>query len=153
MFRTPVDDFFPDFLRAQNMVRVSARFELARVRVIGSRLYFWRNSRCFIWWWNTVLNAWYYFSKKEEIEDAKMSSFSSDFQTLIKRYFPLYFLYGLSMSLRLYKCKFIDFSFRTDYLQNTVTELCLHVQTYFYLSSSRNIMRKREIFKTHQFLR
>ena len=22
MFRTPVDDFFPDFLRAQNMVRV-----------------------------------------------------------------------------------------------------------------------------------
>ena len=64
-------------------------FELAKVRVIGSRLYFWRNSRCFIWWWNTVLNAWYYFSKKkkilkEEIEDAKMSSFSSDFQTLIK---------------------------------------------------------------------
>ena len=36
----------------------------------------------------TLLNARYYFSKKMilegEIEDAKMSSFSSDFQTLIK---------------------------------------------------------------------
>ena len=57
--------------------------------------YFWRTSRCVIWWWNTashvwyitwntVLNAWYYFSIKMilegEIEDAKMSSFSSYFQ-------------------------------------------------------------------------
>ena len=37
---------------------------------------FWRTSRCFIWWWNTVSNAWYYFSKKKmilegEIKDAK----------------------------------------------------------------------------------
>ena len=36
----------------------------------------------------TVSNAWYYFSNKmileREIKDAKMSSFSSDFQTLIK---------------------------------------------------------------------
>ena len=54
-----------------------------------------------------------------EIEDAKMSSFSSDFQTLLKHYFPLYFLYELLMSLRLYKWKFIDF--RTDYLQIRVT--------------------------------
>ena len=50
--------------------------------------YFWRTSRCFIWWWNTVSNAWYYFSNKMilegEIKDAKMSSFSSDFQTFIK---------------------------------------------------------------------
>ena len=30
----------------------------------------------------------------------KMSSFSSDFQTLIKHYFLLYFLYELSMTLR-----------------------------------------------------
>ena len=49
--------------------------------------YFWRTSRCFIWWWNTVSNAWYYFSNKMilegEIKDAKMSSFSSVFQTLI----------------------------------------------------------------------
>ena len=41
-----------------------------------------------IWWLNTVSNAWYYFSNKlileGEIKDAKMSSFSSDFQTLIK---------------------------------------------------------------------
>ena len=46
--------------------------------------YFWRTSRCFIWWWNTVSNAWYYFSNKMilegEIKDAKLSSFSSDFQ-------------------------------------------------------------------------
>ena len=26
--------------------------------------YFWRTSRGFIWWWNTVSNAWYYFSNK-----------------------------------------------------------------------------------------
>ena len=35
-----------------------------------------------------------------EIKDAKISSFSSDFQTLIKRKFPLYFLNELLMSLR-----------------------------------------------------
>ena len=34
-----------------------------------------------------------------EIKDAKMSSFSSDFQTLIKHLFPLYFLYELLISL------------------------------------------------------
>ena len=32
---------------------------------------------------------------EREIKDPKMSSFSSDFQTLIKHYFPLYFLYEL----------------------------------------------------------
>ena len=50
--------------------------------------YFLRISRCFICWWNTVSNAWCYFSNEmilgEEIKDAEMSSFSSDFQTLIK---------------------------------------------------------------------
>ena len=35
-----------------------------------------------------------------ETKDAKMSSFSSDFQTLIKHLFPLYFLYELLISLR-----------------------------------------------------
>ena len=30
--------------------------------------YFWRTSRCFIWWWNTVSNAWYYFSNKMILE-------------------------------------------------------------------------------------
>ena len=35
-----------------------------------------------------------------EIKDAKMSSFSSDFQTLIKHQFPLNFLHELLMSLR-----------------------------------------------------
>ena len=54
MFRTPVDGFFPDFLRAQNMVRVIEGkiiiiendlrgnenwFELARVRVIEGSSY------------------------------------------------------------------------------------------------------------------
>ena len=37
---------------------------------------------------------------KVEIKETKMSSFSSDFQTLIKHQFPLYFLYELLMSLR-----------------------------------------------------
>ena len=36
--------------------------------------YFWRTSRCFIWWWNTVSNVWYFFSNKiifeGEIKDA-----------------------------------------------------------------------------------
>ena len=44
-----------------------------------------------LWWWNTVSNAWYYFSNKRilkgEIMDAKMKSFSSDFQTLMYRNF------------------------------------------------------------------
>ena len=54
----------------------------------GAVEYFWQTSRFSIWWWNTVSNAWYYFSNKiildGEIKDAKVSSFSSDFQTLIK---------------------------------------------------------------------
>ena len=37
-----------------------------------------------------------------EIKDAKMSTFSSDFQTLIKHQFPLYFLYELFMNWRKY---------------------------------------------------
>ena len=47
MFRTPVDGFFPDFLKAQNMVRVIENdlrgnenwFELAGVRVIEGSSY------------------------------------------------------------------------------------------------------------------
>ena len=39
-------------------------------------------------WWNTVSNVWYYFSNKTilegEINDAKMTSFSSDFHAPIK---------------------------------------------------------------------
>ena len=37
---------------------------------------------------------------ERELKDAKMSSFSSDFQTLVKHQFPLYFRYELLMSLR-----------------------------------------------------
>ena len=40
------------------------------------------------------------FRRIGEIKDAKMSRFSSDFETLIKLQFPLYFLYELLMSLR-----------------------------------------------------
>ena len=54
------------------------------------------------------------FFIKGEIKDAKMSSFSSDFQTLIKLHFPLYFLQELLMSLRRtfqeLPLKFKDFS-------------------------------------------
>ena len=50
--------------------------------------YFWRTSRCFIWWWNSVSKTWYYSSNKMilegEIKDAKISRFSSDFLTLIE---------------------------------------------------------------------
>ena len=57
--------------------------------------YFSWTLRCFICWWNTVSNAWYYSSNKMilqgEIKDPKMSIFSSDFQTIIKHLFPLYF--------------------------------------------------------------
>ena len=55
----------------------------------------WRASRCSFWRWNTMSNALYYFSNKMilpgEIKDAKMSSFTSDFQTHIKHSFPSYF--------------------------------------------------------------
>ena len=62
------------------------------------------NFEVFICWWNIVSNACYYFPNKMildwEFKDAKMSRFSSDFQTLIKHWFPLYFLYELLISLR-----------------------------------------------------
>ena len=45
-----------------------------------------------------------------EIKDAKISSFSSDFQTLIKRKFPLYFFYELLMSLRSLICTPLTYS-------------------------------------------
>ena len=31
-------------------------------------MYFWLTSRCFVWWWNTVSNARYYFSNKTILE-------------------------------------------------------------------------------------
>ena len=53
--------------------------------------YFWRTSRCFIWWWNTVSNVWYFFSNKiifeGEIKDANTKQcfirFSNTHWTLI----------------------------------------------------------------------
>ena len=46
-----------------------------------------------------------------EIKDAKISSFSSDFQTLIKHKFPSYFLFELLMSLRRFDTSFYGLSF------------------------------------------
>ena len=49
--------------------------------------YFRGTLRCFIGLWNAVFNAWHYFSNnmifEGEFKDAKISSFSSDFHTLI----------------------------------------------------------------------
>ena len=67
---------------------VSSPDETLRIelKIQGAAQYFSQTSRCFIQWWNTVLNAWNYFANKMilegEIKDAKTSSFSSDFQTL-----------------------------------------------------------------------
>ena len=60
---------------------VSSPDETLRIelKIQGVVEYFWQTSRCFIQWWNTVLNAWYYLSNKMilegEIKDAKTSSF------------------------------------------------------------------------------
>ena len=58
-----------------------------KLKIQRAAEYYWRTSRCCIWWWNAVSNAWYYFTNKinlgGEIKDAKMSSFSCDFQSLI----------------------------------------------------------------------
>ena len=63
------------------------------LKIRSAAEYFWRSSRCFIWWWNTVSNAWYYFSNKMilegEIKDAKMHEqffiwFSNTHETLIR---------------------------------------------------------------------
>ena len=57
------------------------------LKIWSTMEYFWWTLRCFICWRNTVSNAWYYFSNKiileGETKDAKMSSFSCDFKTLI----------------------------------------------------------------------
>ena len=37
--------------------------------------YFRQTSRYFIWWWNTVLNAWYYISNKMILEGCKNEQF------------------------------------------------------------------------------
>ena len=60
---------------------VSSSDETLRIELKVRRAaeYFWRTSRWFIWWWNTVSNAWYYFSNRMilegEIKDAKMTRF------------------------------------------------------------------------------
>ena len=41
MFRTPIDGFFPDFLRAQNMVRVKIRVKLYRKWPEGKQKLVW----------------------------------------------------------------------------------------------------------------
>ena len=52
---------------------------LKELKIRRAAEYFWRTSRCFIWWWNDVSNTWYYFSNKMtlegEIKDAKIAVF------------------------------------------------------------------------------
>ena len=54
----------------------------------AQRRIFWRSSRVFHLVMNTASDAWYFFPNKiileGEIKDAKLRSFSSDFQILIK---------------------------------------------------------------------
>ena len=59
---------------------------------------------------------------EREIKDAKMSTFSSDFQTLI--FFPLYFLNVLLMSLRSVNQKMLH-----------VRSCCFALKTNFFLFS------------------
>ena len=69
----------------------------------------WTLRYCFIYWWNIVSNAWYYFSNKKildrEIKNVKLSSFSSDYQTL-----PIYFLAPATQA--------IDFNFLCIFFTN-----------------------------------
>ena len=71
-----------DWCNISNMRRsVSSPDETPRRELKMRRVaeYFWRTSRCFIWWWNTVSNAWYYFSNKMilvgKIKDVKWTVF------------------------------------------------------------------------------
>ena len=58
-----------------------------------------------------------------EIRDAKMRSFSSDFQTLVKHSFLLYFLYELLMSLR----KFIPITVDQQNISSQSLENCFYL--------------------------
>ena len=61
--------------------------------------YFWQTLRCFIWWWNTKSNAWYYYSNKMildgEINNVKTSSFSSDWLLVNILMFKISFVFSL----------------------------------------------------------
>ena len=63
-----------------------------------------------------------------EIKDAKMSSFSSDFQTRIKHSFPLYFHHELLMSLRSLKAKVTIASSVPKKNENSISYLPLVIQ-------------------------
>ena len=88
---------------------VSSLDETLRRELKIRRAAAWRTSRCFFWRSNTMSNAWYYFSNKKildrEIKDVKMSSFSSDYQTL-----PIYFLAPATQA--------IDFNFLCIFFTN-----------------------------------
>ena len=76
-------------------------------RVIKIQLaaeYFWRNLRCFIWWWNTV-SKYDIASQPKSFQKEKLGIWCKNEQFFIwfpntKYKFPLYFLYELLMSLR-----------------------------------------------------
>ena len=84
----PCLTFFQNFVQMNalsnisNMRRsVSSPDETPRreLKIRRAAEYFWRTSRCFIWWWNTVSNVWYFFSNKiifeGEIKDANTEQF------------------------------------------------------------------------------
>ena len=76
-----------------NIYQAMGRSVSSPDETLSRELKIWRTVEYFDELWGassgdeTLSNAWYYFSNKMilegEIKDAKMSSFSSDFQTLI----------------------------------------------------------------------
>ena len=108
--------------------------------------YSWRTSRCFIWWWNTVSNALYYFSNKMILEGQvkkKISRFSSAFQTRIKHWFPLYFLCELLISLRSNN-QFVQLFYATWYLAHNVNVFILSVAVAYRVSRDSHVPPKRK---------
>ena len=99
-----------------------------RVEKRRAAQYFWRTSRCFIWWWNTGSNVWYFFSNKitfeGEIKDAKMSSFSSDIQTLIKHLISFEFSLWIINEFEKYYFEVFDNGWNTPSSVRCITVQC-----------------------------
>jgi len=98
--------------------------------------YFWRTSRCFIWWWNTVSNAWYYFSKKiileGEIKDIKWAVFHLISKHSLNFNFPCIFFMNNKMSLKILTLKLS----KMPYNHHAVLLLWYNYLISFFYSSS-----------------
>ena len=83
-------NFWSNISRMRQSVASPDETPRKEFKIRSAAEYFWRTLRWFIWWWNTVSNAWYYFSNKMildgEIKVGKVTSFSSDFQQSLKIY-------------------------------------------------------------------